>query len=337
LKRSWPSEKAEQRCRLLGVLGTNLSGDDEGFLEEALADRALRVRAEAATLLVRIAGSALRQRICDRVEPCLTYRPTAVGKLSTKLKALVGQRNAGELTAAPPEDVEAAWKKEGIIPAPPQGVGPRAWWLSRMIGLIPPEHWRERFGLGPAELLSTAIAEDWETAVVAGWTQAAMLHEATEWLPALWDRWMSTAGLRGDDRLMGTDPAELLGPMLARMKPEDSTPRIERLIRENRAAPFGWFQALEHLPRPWSPTVSRAYLDHVRRRAKRAAQVANVELQSLALAARAMPPECFEEAVQEWAIPEGDDYLLQCWRREVDRFTEVVRLRQRLTQEIGGQ
>lgn len=336
LKQSWPSEKADHRGRLLAVLTIGLSHEDEPFLEETLGDRAMRVRAQAATLLARLPDSAFLQRTRDVVQPCLTYAPPPTGKLGAKLKALIGHTTPGELTASPPHDVDSAWKKAGIIAPPPQGVGPRAWWLSRMLGLIPPDYWCTHFGLTPAELLACQLAEEWETAVIVGWTQAAVLHVATDWLPALWDRWMGPSGLREDERLVGAHPAELLGPMLAMMSPAEATPRIERLIHEGRVTPFGWLAALEYLAQPWSAEVAQTYLRHVRDRARQAAQVANVELQSLALAARALPPASFDAALAEWSLPEGDDYQLQHWRREVDRFTEIVLLRQRLTKEISG-
>jgi hypothetical protein len=337
LQKSWTGEKADNRERLLAVLETGLSREDEAFLEETLTDRAMRVRAQAASLLVRIDGSAFLGRIDERVDACLEYKAASpAGKLAARLKSLVGRKNEGELIASPPKDVEPAWKKEGLIPAPPQGVGPRAWWLSHMIALVPPAHWQERFGLDAAELLSTSIDEEWAPAVMTGWTQAALLHGARDWLALLWDHWIAAAKLRSEGRLMGSEPSEFLGPMLARMTPQESTPRIGELIRKRSTAPFPWFKGLEHLPRPWAPDVARAFLEQVRQAAKRASTVSGMEVHTLALAARALPPECFDEALQEWTIPEGDSYDRQFWRREVGRFTEVVLLRQRIVRAFTG-
>ncbi len=336
LAKSWAGETAENRGRLLGVLRVGLSREDEAFLNTVMTDRAMRVRAQAAELLVRIGGSAWLERICNLADACLSFKPSTAGKIASRLKSLVGKPGSGELDVHVPEDVDAAWKKEGIIAAPPQGVGPRGWWLSRVFGLVPPMHWRERFNLSPAELLSASIPEDWETAVLKGFSEAAMLHEARDWLAPLWDRWMGPAGLRKDERLMGGDPAELLGPMLAGMSPEDSTRRAVQLIREARSMPFWWFRGLEYLPKPWNPEVGRAYLEHVRDRLKKAPKVSNAEIETLDWAAKALPAECFDEALRKWDVPEGDDYALRHWRRQLEKFTEVVLLRQRFVKEMGS-
>ncbi|HOJ54046.1 MAG TPA: DUF5691 domain-containing protein [Phycisphaerae bacterium] len=333
---SWAGEKAENRGRLLAVLEVGLSGEDEAFLETALTNRALRVRAQAAELLVRISGSAFLQRLCERADACVSFKPATAGKITSRLKSLIGRKSSGELVISVPQDVDAAWKQEGIITAPPQGVGPRAWWLSRIIGLVPPAHWQERFNLSPAELLTATIAEEWETAVLKGLTEAATLHDAREWFGPLWDHWMGAAGLRKDESLIGTDRNEPLGPLLARMDPEDANRRVEQLIREERSTPFSWFRGLECLPRPWTPEVGRAYLAHVRDRLKKAPRVSNVEIQTLDLAARALPPECFDEALREWDVPEGNDYTLQYWRSQLEKFTEVVLIRQRFVKEVGS-
>ena len=92
-----------------------------------------------------------------------------------------------------------------------------------------PIHGQVRFNRAPAEWLSASIPEVWETAGLKGFSEGAMLHEARDWLAPLWDRWMGPAGLRKDERLMGGHPAELLGPMLAGMSPEDSTRRAVQL------------------------------------------------------------------------------------------------------------
>lgn len=58
LETVWASESADARVRLIPVLQTGLSEDDEQFLQSAVKDRAPRVRGVAQRLLARLAGKA---------------------------------------------------------------------------------------------------------------------------------------------------------------------------------------------------------------------------------------------------------------------------------------
>jgi Family of unknown function (DUF5691) len=68
---SWKQDKADDRQAWLEVLETNLSLEDEEFLEVALFDRSEQVRLQAADLLNRLA-SQYRQRLTQLASQCVS-------------------------------------------------------------------------------------------------------------------------------------------------------------------------------------------------------------------------------------------------------------------------
>lgn len=68
---TWATERAEDRLMFLDSLRSGLSGADEAFLEEALADRSRNVRATAAELLSALPNSALARRMAARATTCV--------------------------------------------------------------------------------------------------------------------------------------------------------------------------------------------------------------------------------------------------------------------------
>jgi hypothetical protein len=60
---------------------------------------------------------------------------------------------------------------------------------------------------------------------------------------------------------------------------------------------------------------------------------------TLAHAALALSEECFAEALEPWQLPEVPPsaqahWYVQHWRRELERFVEVVDVRRQLSEEI---
>jgi hypothetical protein len=74
LAASWKSEPADVRADFLGVLAGHVRGEDEPFLEAALADRAAAVREKAADLLGRLPGTRYGQQITERLRPLVRRR-----------------------------------------------------------------------------------------------------------------------------------------------------------------------------------------------------------------------------------------------------------------------
>jgi leucyl aminopeptidase len=96
---------AEERRKFVEVLATGVSAADEPFLESVLDDRSKTVRREAARVLARCAGSALRERMRQRAAGMISVEKTKGGLL---------RRTKVTMSVEPPKELEAAWEREGV-------------------------------------------------------------------------------------------------------------------------------------------------------------------------------------------------------------------------------
>jgi hypothetical protein len=158
----WKEEKAAVREEILQELSAGLCAADEPFLDRALADRALPVRAAAARLLARLPGSALARRMTERADAILDGREIA-----------------------PPATFPPGWAQDGLLEKPPAGTGGKAFWIAQILALVDPEHWVARLGAGPDRLVATAAKSDWAEALLGGWLEAATLFRSPRWASAL--------------------------------------------------------------------------------------------------------------------------------------------------------
>jgi hypothetical protein len=199
LAQTWSSEPADARAMFIEALAVGLGPADEDFLESALDDRVGDVRRMAATLLVRLPGSRLGQRMADRLAKLL-------------------RREAATLVVELPEP-DASMLRDGIRLAPPAGIGERAW-LFRQIVAGTPLSWWDTVGTpvavlrmpvaqhGGAEGLHVALATaaaaqrnpDWAIAVLATCPQdlpPGVVSDVVAVLPR--DRWAAAvAALAGN-------------------------------------------------------------------------------------------------------------------------------------------
>ncbi|MFD5136690.1 DUF5691 domain-containing protein [Streptomyces sp. NPDC058378] len=168
---TWATERAEDRLMFLDSLRSGLSGADEAFLEEALADRSRNVRATAAELLSALPGSALARRMAARATTCVNPDRTG-GAVSVAVEA--------------PHECDAAMQRDGVVPVPPSGRGERSWWLGQLVEAAPLGVWRERFdGRTAQELVMLPVADGWAGELHAAWCRAAVRQRDPDWARAL--------------------------------------------------------------------------------------------------------------------------------------------------------
>ena len=308
----WKQEKAEVRADLLRTIEIGLSASDEPFLEAALDDKSAAVRAVAAPLLARIPASALAARMRERTATMLTF---ADGKLNVSMPAAL--------------DKDAI--RDGIVKKPPRGMGERAWWLAQIIRYVPPSYWLEYFNATPEKLAAAAAASKWRSTLLEAWTRAAVTFDDLPWLAPLWSYWLQTTREKE-----GIDPDEmraLLAPHIPLAVLEDWTLSV---IADSAADNHP--EALAMLPRPWSTHLTRAYLAGLRAFAAsltKESTSADPWDDTLHTAARAIPPECFAEALEPIDLPpDNRQYQIAGFRRELDFFTDAIRLRQCIHEEI---
>jgi hypothetical protein len=140
---TWQDEQAAARAGMVDSLAINLSDADEPFLESTLDDRAATVRAAAAALLDRLPNSRRAKRMAERVRDL-----------------------------EPPEELDAAARRDGITDQREHGHGRRASWLIQMLGAAP-------LGAVPHDLAAA------DSALIVGWTRAALRQRDEAWLVAL--------------------------------------------------------------------------------------------------------------------------------------------------------
>lgn len=338
LARSWlapvlSKEKAEPRARLLSTLETGLGPDDEELLEKSLDDRSSQVRSTAGLLLARLPGSACARRLRERADAMLSVEEAkpAAGFFG-RVAALVSGGGAElRLTVEPPMEIDRSWERDGLPSNPPQGVGKRAFWLVHALSRVPPAHWVERFGHGPAELLAAA-ARSSEWGVVEGWTQATVRFGAADWAAPLWDF--------GRGKSAPAEMKELLPDLVDVMPPAEREPRIEALLASSKEDE-SLARYLEQVPIPWSPGFAGQYLERTRRLVAEVARGGRQHyndpwLATLPVAALALPPASFGTILGEWALDrvESPTWIQSTWTERLQVLRERVRLRMTLHKEI---
>ncbi|HST87201.1 MAG TPA: DUF5691 domain-containing protein [Ktedonobacterales bacterium] len=311
----WKQEKADTRAALIETFAAGLGSDDEAFLEAALDDRAAAVRDTARSLLARIPTSAFTARMRARADAALVYKN-------------------GALDAKPPTALEKDAIRDGITEKPPRGTGEREWWLAQIIRAVPPSHWVRRFGAGPDTLIAATAASKWRSTILANWTQAAVSFDDTPWIAPLWSFWLQPAPKKED-----VDRDGLRALLAPRLPPAER----EAWALAALADPGGKHQpdldaTLAVLPRPWSIPVARTYLAGLRACvAALTAKSPNVSPwdDTLDTAALALPPQCFDAALEPFDIPaDNRHWYIQQFSRQLDAFADAIRIRRRIHEEI---
>jgi hypothetical protein len=316
----WRQEKADFRVGMVEALADTLSSDDEALLETALDDRSGNVRAVAQRLLARIPGSAYRARAIARADTFLT----------------MGKK---KLATALPEAHEKSWERDGIVAKPRQGMGERSWWLMQIVAVTPPAHWVERFGIPPADLIAAATDEH-GAELLEGWSRAAVLYDASDWIQPLVEAWSKRLGKRASGGVAPLEMCELLLPKLP--LPALEAMALKILRHGESKQDIAWETLVAALPRPWSAELAREWLASLR-------AFARDELASLKSYApdwrdcseehaTLLPAECLDEALSPWEMDEyaNNRWQANSWREQHERFLKAVRQRQRIRDEIPG-
>jgi len=100
-----------------------------------------------------------------------------------------------------------------------------------------------------------------------------------------------------------------------------------------------WMHLLPSLSQPWSEDFSTIYLSKMREYARTLPQTSQYNYQltaTLAPAALALPPACFDAALHKWEEPEEvkRDWLAQHWQQHIATFMEIITIRKRIIEEI---
>ncbi len=354
---AWRGEKAEFRREMLDILSEGLSQADEPLLEDTLNDRSTTVRTRAAGLLGRLPDSALSLRMRERAGAVLRYeapkeQPWGLRRLASSL-GRGGQR--GSLHVLPPESLPNDWIRDGIVAKPPQGLGERAWWTRQLLSLVPLSHWHDSLGADPKDLVQAAAGNpDWGAVVLEGWAHALSLDASDAWAAALWESLRSQydTGKDAGDRSLAWTSLELV---LTHMSADQLEPRLRQelvaasgkpTVQQTARGPEvsidsmsrACSQGLVRVRQPWSVDLGETYLRSLRKYLAGARGAKSLSpgswMGTIPVAAFALPPSCFDQALEPMNLRETDDWLWQQWHTEIGTFQFIIRLRKQIAEEI---
>jgi hypothetical protein len=330
----WTKEKAEQRVELLKTFAVGLEPGDEPFLETLLDDRSAAVRAEAAAQLCRIPTSALTARMIARADAMLSFTRTSSGGLAKRLKAAMGVGAAGSIEVTLPTAVDQAWERDGVPEKPPagSGIGQKAFWLARTLAMVPLDHWRDRFGVAPDEIVVATDGSEWQENLLEGWTKSFVTLGGEGWLSPLWRAWSDLAKTR--KQAWSTAQTALGDLFRASLQPDQEQRVLELLRSPIPGAGAILSTALAELARPWRREFTTTMLDIIRDDAAAAsADQRNAWSGWLGIVALAVPPELLDAALAPW--PDfSDEPAERHWHRAFTQFVETLQTRKKIYEEI---
>lgn len=240
LAATWKTERAEDRLMFVDSLRTGLSGADEEFLEQALADRSRNVRATAAELLSALPGSALARRMADRALSCVS-------------PGLTGDKPFVAVEA--PHECDAEMQRDGVVALPPSGRGERSWWLGQLVEASPLSVWPARFGgRGGEEIVALPVADGWGEELHAAWCRAAVRQNDEAWARALLGP-PSTPPSSGP----GTASLAERAKLLAVLPPAERAVWVADFVAAHGLSEA--FQLLGVCPVPWAEPLGRSVVD----------------------------------------------------------------------------
>ncbi|MFF0447036.1 DUF5691 domain-containing protein [Streptomyces sp. NPDC004609] len=237
---TWSGERAEDRLMFLDSLRTGLSGADEPFLEQALADRSRNVRATAAELLSALPDSALAGRMAARAAACVRLDRGAQGTMAA---------------VEAPRECDADMQRDGVVAAPPTGRGKRSWWLGQLVESAPLSVWPEHFGgRTAAEIVALPVTDGWAAELHAAWCRAAVRQRDAEWSRAL-------LGAPGTPPEVGPGTSSLAerAKLLATLPGEERAAWVADFIAAHGLSEA--FQLLGVCAVPWAEPLGRSVVD----------------------------------------------------------------------------
>jgi Family of unknown function (DUF5691) len=237
LMATWKQESAADRTTWLQALATNLSLEDEPFLEQALGDRGQTVREAAAELLSQLANSQYMQQMTTWVQPFVQVLPNQAG-----FKIVIKR----------PTQFEPAWAQAGLTEKPrdadTKGVATQSWWLQQLIMGADLRLWGEQI----SELIAALLSTNEHRAVLRGLAIAARRQNRSDWLVALL--------LQASNHL----PVATIGSMMRQLPTEKEdwlSSALDKISSRDQLQIL--FESLWHDHQGWGLELSQALLKKI--------------------------------------------------------------------------
>ena len=301
--KSWASEPTDLRPKILATFATDLSLNDEEFLESALDDRRKEVREQAAELLARLPQSKLSERNAQRLRPLL------------KLTGLL--RKSIDVTL--PTECTAAMQRDGIqekVPVHLDKLGQRAWWLRQMVALTAPSLWQSLLNINPQRLIDAAIRSEWSDLLLDAWLDAATLHGDTEMLTALADHFSNNNPAKLARSMDALPPSYFAQKILGKLS--------QRNALLNNSEPEVALLSNHH--HPWSIELTAAFVAALQRTVQQPYHYQTFGWLTYALPPMAQfaAPDVIERKLPEIKIGREDWAMA---RKAVDEFFTLLQFR----------
>jgi hypothetical protein len=321
---TWSAEQPSDRAAFLNAFEVGLTEDDEPFLEAALDDRRKEVRTAAAELLSRLPRSRLVRRMVERFAPLLSL-PVEVllSALESKPTAPVATKGAPFSKLDLPETCDKAMQRDGIEPKHPAGVktGERAWWLTQMLGRIPPAVWCRIWGRSPQELVAATLKSMWLEELYKGLTEAAERYLDADWLEALLPYYERVAPTGGD-----------IGKMIRTLPEERRRRAALGLLRKGSSKALsddGLLWLASHVLIPWGDELAREILDRLPHNLAKIKHYDYCLKEFQRVACLRLPATAALQAASGWTVPE-------VVRSQFDEFVALLQFRHDMLKELSA-
>jgi hypothetical protein len=296
LAATWQQETAQARQAFLATFWTQLSLEDETFLENCLKDRSQVVRQLAAQMLGSLKSRFLKQ-LLERLSAYFSVKKTTL-----------------EINL--PSEYYKAWTREGIKEKPPSSskMGQKAWWLYQMLLSVRPSFLLAHFELSVETYLKILRKTDFADMLFDALTVATKTHQDQSVAAVLVQQ-----SKRADVFLKTlTDMAEAL--------PEDERDTLLQTFLKTRKVFTNWTQVSQIVnlfPNGMSRNLSLALLTNLSRLLKKKNSNYYGYSDLLSLAA-VLAPSCYDDMLQENTEQHP----------AIENFLKIYHFRAQMTQEF---
>lgn len=311
LKAVWKQEKVDVRTNFLLTLSTNLSMEDQPFLEHALGDRGESVREAAAQLLTYLIDSPQALRLRVRADDLLHYED-------------------GKVTVTLPATTDKAWIQDVTMLKPAENKPTsKSHWLAQALSRVPPAHWEERFSTTPSKFLAAINDNEWSTEVVNVLADAAIMHVNAQWFLPLVDWYVRKI----EAGALNRQEASRYYALLSHLPQHEAESKVRwQLARQDYS-----LQSAQQLPTPWSDQFSadcvQSLKDHYHA-FKEGQFVADEWASIVNTAAVSLAPSCFDVALAGWDFRTDNDGYIRYLNKQLQTFLQKISIRKRLIEEI---
>lgn len=314
---TWEEDSISDKVEFLKILKIGLGPNDERFLEKCLDYRRKEVRKTAAKLLAEVPGSALSERVFERLKNYLSLKRKPENKM--------------KLEVSLPEKCD-----EGMIR---DGVDPGAQWfkggvkvsrLGQMIVATNPSKWSDWMKLDPADSLLVFVRSEWSEMLIQALIEASAVHKADEWIKALLDFGFE---IKDNNRFQGLNFLPLYSAMSENVFQYIAAARI---VKEEELLPEGHLacQILKNTNYPWSDKLTLSVTSALSRwmgfetsRYWNGWHYRSILKKAAYLARPGIAPKL------EFIWPRNSR-IWQSWEKEVTDFLDVLNFRKKMNDNI---